>query len=369
VTGVDYLSRREALRRLLRAADLDAMLVTDLINVRYLCGFTGSNGALVVHAGDGPDSEANTRFATDGRYTEQAGSEVPDLERVSGRNCAAALLSPSPGARVGFESGHLTVDAHAALVDEAERVGAGTRLVRAPGVVQGLRRVKDDAEIAVLRSACAIADEAFADLIAGGGLRPGRTEREVAFELERRMREHGAQGPSFETIVAAGAHSAIPHHQPTDSTLAAGDLVKMDFGALLDGYHSDMTRTIVLGKPSDWQRDLYELVAQAQASGRAALVVGAAIDEVDDAARAVIVGEGRGAEFTHPLGHGLGLEIHEAPILASSTEGRLDSGMAVTVEPGVYLAGRGGVRIEDTLVVRLSGPELLTLTSKELLAL
>jgi Xaa-Pro dipeptidase len=369
VTDVDYLSRREALRELLRAADLDAMLVTDLVNVRYLCGFTGSNGALVVDAGDDPGREAKTRFATDGRYTEQAGAEVPDLEHVIARNCAAALLSPSPGIRLGFESGHLTVDAHADLLDEAEHVGRGTQLVRAPSVVQRLRRVKDDAEIGVLRAACAAADGALADLISGGGLRPGRTEREVAFELEQRMRDHGAQGPSFDTIVAAGPHSAIPHHRPTDSVLAPGDLVKMDFGALLDGYHSDMTRTVVLGEPADWQRDLYQLVARAQASGRAALAVGAAIDEVDAAARAVIAGEGRGAEFTHPLGHGLGLEIHEAPILAASTEGSLEAGMAVTVEPGVYLAGRGGVRIEDTLVVRLSGPELLTLTSKDLLAL
>ena len=366
---MSYLARRQALRALLRAEGLDALLVTDLVNIRYLSGFTGSNAALLVHVEDDAAEEKRTKLVTDARYTEQASAEVPDLERVIERACAAALVSAAPDWLLGFESTHLTVDAHAQLVKLASETGRGCELRRAPGLVQRLRMVKDETEIAALRTACAVADAALADLIDGGGLRPGRTERQVAAELEHRMREHGADGPSFATIVAAGAHSAIPHHRPTEVELVAGDLVKMDFGALHGGYHSDMTRTVVLGPATDWQRDLYELVALAQAHGRAALAVGAEIAQVDAAARQVVIEAGRGTEFSHPLGHAVGLEIHEAPILSATAEGRLAEGMAVTVEPGVYLAGRGGVRIEDILVVRPDGAELLTLTGKELLTL
>ena len=255
-----------------------------------------------------------------------------------------------------------TVDDLDVLAEQAGDV----ELVRAPGLIEQLRVVKDDAEIEALRMACAAADRALADLIAQGGLRPGRTEREVARELETRMLDYGAAGPSFDTIVAAGVHSAIPHHRPTDVELATGDLVKLDFGALVDGYHSDMTRTFVLGAPADWQRELYELVAAAQAAGRAALRPGTSFADVDAAARGVVEAAGRGEEFLHGLGHGVGLEIHEAPSLAKTGEGRLSAGMAVTVEPGVYLSGKGGVRIDDTLVVRDGDPELLTLTTKQL---
>jgi Xaa-Pro dipeptidase len=267
--------------------------------------------------------------------------------------------------RLGFESAQVTVDVHAALLEVAEDCS----LVRAPDLVQSLRVVKDDDELAALRRACAVADSALAALIAAGGIRPGRTEREVCDDLERRMREHGADGPSFETIVAAGPNSAIPHHRPTGAVLSSGDLVKLDFGALCDGYHSDMTRTFVLGAPADWQRELYDLVAEAQAAGRAALGVDVELAGVDAASRDVINAAGRGEEFCHGLGHGVGLQIHEAPALAATAVGRLAVGMTVTVEPGVYLAGRGGVRIEDTLVVRPHGAELLTLTDRELLVL
>jgi Xaa-Pro aminopeptidase len=376
-------ARRDALRALLRTAELDALLVTDLVNVRYLSGFTGSNAALLVPA----DGERGTRLATDGRYTTQAAAEVPDVPVLIERACARALVADAGAAgirRLGFESGHLTVDAHAALLevvsaangeadngeaDNGEADNGEVELRRAPGLVQQLRAVKDEAEIDALRTACAAADAALADLIAAGGLRPGRTEREVAADLEQRMRQHGADAPAFDTIIAAGANSAIPHHRPTDAVLASGDFVKMDFGALRAGYHSDMTRTVVLGRPADWQRELYALVAEAQAAGRAALGVGVEVASVDAAAREVITEAGRGAEFSHGLGHGVGLEIHEAPALSATGAGTLASGMAVTVEPGVYLAGRGGVRIEDTLVVRPDGAELLTLTGKELLTL
>ena len=354
-------ARRAALRALLPAAGADALLVTDLVDVRYLTGFTGSNAALLVHA----DGDARTRFCTDGRYRTQSAEQVPDLERVEDRASALALAAAAPGLGVrtlGFASDVVTVDAHTALDAAAE----GVALVRAPGLVRGLRAVKDDAEVAALRAACAAADAALADLLAAGGLAPGRTEQDVARDLEDRMRGHGAAGPSFETIVAAGVHSAVPHHRPTGAALQAGDLVTLDFGALVDGYHSDMTRTLVLGPAAAWQRELHDLVADAQRAGREALAPGAGCVAVDGAARAVVAAAGRGAEFVHGLGHGVGLEIHEAPALSPTGTGALAAGMAVTVEPGVYLPGRGGVRIEDTLVVRDGGPELLTLTTREL---
>jgi Xaa-Pro aminopeptidase len=357
-----YASRRAALRALLPGSNVDALLVTNLVNIRYLTGFTGSNAALLVSAEGDPAS----RFCTDGRYTTQAACEVPDLETVIDRGSALAIARRSGewGVRaLGFESDHVTVDAHAALDKAAE----GVTLHPTPGLVQRLRVVKDETEVAALLAACAAADAALAELLATGGLAPGRTEREVALDLENGMRRHGAVGPSFETIVAAGAHSAIPHHRPTDTPLRRGDLVKMDFGALVDGYHSDMTRTVVLGPAAGWQRELYELVASAQRAGCAALAPGADVVDVDAAARSVIADAGHGDEFVHGLGHGVGLQIHEAPALSKLASGALAAGMVVTVEPGVYLEGRGGVRIEDTLVVRDGGPELLTRTTKDLI--
>jgi Xaa-Pro dipeptidase len=356
-----HVRRRAALRSRLGERDLDALLVVDLRNVRYLTGFTGSNAALLVHA----DGEERTVFCTDGRYLTQSTRQVPDLQLVNERQCApalATLVGEQQYRRTGFESHRVTVDE----LDILTGLAGTAELVRAAGLVEELRVVKDDTEIEALRMACAAADRALADLIEHGGLRPGRTEREVARELENRMLDHGAAGPSFESIVATGANSAVPHHRPTDAVLATGDLVKLDFGALVDGYHSDMTRTFVLGAPAEWQRELYDLVAASQAAGRAALRPGAEVRDVDAAARAVVEAAGRGEEFLHGLGHGVGLEIHEAPALAKTGEGRLSAGMAVTVEPGVYLSGKGGVRIEDTLVVRDGDPELLTLTTKQL---
>jgi Xaa-Pro aminopeptidase len=355
-----HAKRRAALRSSLHEPDLDAILITNLLNVRYLTGFTGSNAALLVAAGD----DGESLFGTDARYQGQAAEQVPDLRQLIDRGCDVALAGSAAKEgcrRLGFDSGHVTVDGLAALTAAAE----GCELVRAPGLVERLRVVKDDGEVEALRMACAAADAALADLLTNGGIAPGRTELEVAHELEGRMRDYGARGPSFESIVAAGANSAVPHHRPTTAVLHQGDLLKLDFGALVDGYHSDMTRTVVLGEPAGWQRELYELVAAAQAAGCAALRPDADVREVDAAARSVIESAGYGDQFMHGLGHGVGLEIHEAPMLAKVGEGKLSAGMTVTVEPGVYLAGRGGVRIEDTLVVRDEAPELLTLTTKQ----
>jgi Xaa-Pro aminopeptidase len=360
-----HARRRAALRTRLRELDLDALLIVDLLNVRYLTGFTGSNAALLMHAED----ERHTRFCTDGRYLTQSSHEVPELERIIERRSALALAEHAGKdvehfRRTGYESHRVTVEELDVLAGAAGKV----ELVRAPEQVERLRMIKDEAEVDALRMACAAADRALADLIEQGGLVAGRTEREVARDLESRMLDNGAAERSFESIVAFGANSAVPHHRPTDAELRTGDLVKLDFGALVDGYHSDMTRTLVFGEPAGWQRELYELVAVAQAAGRAALRVGASTKEVDAAARSVIEEAGRGEDFLHGLGHGVGLAIHEAPMLAKTGDGRIMAGMAVTVEPGVYLSGRGGVRIEDTLVVRDGDPELLTLTTKQLLA-
>lgn len=352
------------------------MLVTDLINMRYLSGFTGSNGALLVFADD-----REAVLATDGRYRTQAAEQAPDLEvaieRAVGRYLAGRAGQDAIG-KLGFESHVVTVDGLDALAGELD--GHNTELVRASGTVEALREIKDAGELALLRLACEAADAALADLVERGGLRPGRTEREVGRELESLMLDHGADAISFETIVAAGPNSAIPHHRPTDAVLALGDFVKIDFGALVAGYHSDMTRTFVLGNAADWQLEIYELVAEAQRAGREALHPGAELRDVDGAARQMIAAAGYAEHFGHGLGHGVGLQIHEAPGIGATSAGTLLAGSVVTVEPGVYLPGRGGVRIEDTLVVpggppagspqtsRDAGhaPELLTRFPKEL---
>ncbi|MGY1807784.1 M24 family metallopeptidase [Blastococcus sp. SYSU D00669] len=361
--------RRDVLRATAAERGLDAVLVTNLLNVRYLTGFTGSNGALLVRT-DGADV-----FGTDGRYTTQAGTQVPDVELLVDRATVAGLATEAVrrgAGRIGYESHDLTVDGLAALEKVlAEAAGGGPlpELASIRRAVEAQRAVKDDAEIESLRRACAVADQALAELAAEGALRPGRTELEVGRELDARMLALGAEAPSFETIVATGANSAIPHHRPDRTELRAGDFLKLDFGATVDGYHSDMTRTLVLGAAADWQREVYALVAESQAAGRAALAVGADVVAVDKASRDVIAAAGHAEHFTHGLGHGVGLEIHEAPGIGPLGAGILAAGMAVTVEPGVYLPGHGGVRIEDTLVVTEGAPELLTLTSKELLVL
>lgn len=357
--ALSHPRRRAALGGRLRERELDALLVIDLVNIRYLTGFTGSNAALLVHA----EGDERSVFCTDGRYRTQSEHQVPDLRRLIDRSCALKLATEATEhgiGRLGFESHVMTVDGYAALA----KVTGQDALVAISRPVEALRLIKDDTEVATLRSACAAADAALAGLLAHDGVRPGRTEREVARDLEARMVAAGAAGPSFETIVATGANSAVPHHRPTDVQLHRGDLLKLDFGALVEGYHSDMTRTVVLGEPAGWQREIYELVAAAQAAGRAALRPGADVRDVDAAARQVIKAAGRGEEFVHGLGHGVGLQIHEAPALSQFGVGTLAAGMTVTVEPGVYLAGRGGVRIEDTLVVSAGEPELLTMTTK-----
>lgn len=351
-----HAARRDRLRRRLSDLDAPAALVTRLVNIRYLTGFTGSNAALLIGAG------GLEILATDGRYTTQSAAEAPDVERVIERRLVSALAARAGEGRLAYETHDVTVDGLAAL----RKAMPDVELVSLAAAVEDLRAVKDDEEISLLRRACAIADQALAELLAAGGIRPGRTEREIARDLDARMLDLGAEAISFETIVAAGPNSAIPHHSPTDRVVATGDFVKCDFGATNAGYHSDMTRTLVVGAAADWQREIYDLVADAQRIGREALGVAAECAAIDELVRDHIAAAGHGEHYTHGLGHGVGLEIHEAPGLGPGAPGRLGDRMPVTVEPGIYLEGRGGVRIEDTLVVRSDTPELLTLTTKDL---
>lgn len=354
--AVTCADRRSRLRGLLAETDVSGLLVTDLINVRYLSGFTGSNAALWVSADD-PSAD---RISTDGRYLTQVAEQSPDLSVIEGRDVWRTLIDGVDAPRIGFEKHVVTV---------AQREAAATeRLTGVEPLVERLREVKDDAEIELIARACAVGDEALGALLERGAIRPGRTEREVARELEWAMFERGGDAVAFETIVAAGANSAVPHHRPTEDVLAAGDFVKIDFGSVVSGYHSDMTRTFVLGEPADWQREIYSIVAQAQHAGRDALDPGTATRDVDAAARAIIDDAGYGDSYVHGLGHGVGLQIHEAPGIGKLGAGSLRADSVVTVEPGIYLPGRGGVRIEDTLVVA-DDVRSLTSTPRELLVL
>ena len=350
-------ARRQRLREVTRGTGAEAALVTSLVNVRYLTGFTGSNGALLV-------TDSSAVLATDGRYTTQAGTQCPDVGLVVDRESAAALVARAGREgvrRLAFEAHHVTVEAHAGL----SALDGAPGLVPLGRAVESLRAVKDDDELALLREACAIGDRALLETL--DRVAPGQTEREVARRLEAAMVELGADGVAFETIVATGPHSAVPHHRPTDREIERGDLLKVDFGARYRGYHADCTRTVVVGRePEGWQAEIYDVVRRAQAAGREALHPGADVREVDSAARSVVVSAGHGARFTHGLGHGVGLEIHEAPLLGPTATGRLADRTPVTVEPGVYLPGRGGVRIEDTLIVGDGAPDLLTTTPKDL---
>ncbi|XRQ02847.1 M24 family metallopeptidase [Actinomadura welshii] len=361
--GETHNARRRRLAALVAERDAGALLVTRLVNVRYLTGLDSSRAALLVPA-DGP-----AVLATDGRYAGMAAQVCPELPLVVERQAAAALVERAAGdghRRLGFEAHDVTVEQHAELREQAERAGP-VELTALGHPVEELRQVKDEDEIALLREACAVTDRAFEAVLPS--IRAGLTERDVAVALERAMADLGAEGPAFESIVASGPNGAVPHHHPGGRELRPGDLVTMDFGARCGGYHADMTRTVAIGEPAGWQRDVYDLVHRAQLAGIRAAAPGADVKDVDAAARDVIAAAGHGDAFTHGLGHGVGLEIHEAPLMGYGRTGKLMDRVPITAEPGVYLTGRGGVRIEDTFVVRADGPELLTTTTKDLLVL
>jgi len=359
--------RRDRLAAGLAARDADAALITSGVNVRYLTGLASSNAAVLVPA------EGVAVLATDSRYALTAELQAPGTELVVTRAVAAGLaaLAAERGLRrLAFEAHEMTVEQR----DELATI-AGIDLRPLGRAVEELRIVKDPAELALLGQACALTGQAF-DRVAPQ-IAAGVTERQLATLIERAMIEAGADKPAFDTIVASGPNGAIPHHEPGGRAFAAGDLITIDCGARVGGYHADMTRTVVLGPPAGWQREVYELVAAAQWAGIAAAAPGAAVADVDASAREVIEQAGYGEFFGHGLGHGVGLEIHEAPALGPGQPGRLADRVPITVEPGIYLPGRGGVRIEDTLVVRSgtlpAARDLLTTTTtatgRELLVL
>jgi Xaa-Pro aminopeptidase len=357
-----HAARRRRAQQLVRESAADAALITAGPNVRYLTGLASSNAALLLPA-EGDDA----LLATDSRYTGAARRDAPDLELLEERFIETRLAAEASRRglrRLAFEAHEMTVERHAQLTVIADG------LVTQPfgRQIETLRLVKDPAEIEKIEVACGLTDAAFAEVLPR--IRPGISERELATALDYAMAVLGAERPAFDTIVASGPNGAIPHHAPTGRELARGDLVTMDFGALYDGYHADMTRTVAVGAAADWQREIYELVALAQQAGIAMLDDGVEAGAVDAAARDVIEAAGHAAHFKHGLGHGVGLEIHEAPMLGYGRTGKLTDRVPVTVEPGVYLPAEGGVRIEDVLVVTAGDrARFLTSTTRELLVL
>jgi Xaa-Pro aminopeptidase len=366
-SGVES-ERVERLAGELRERKLDALLVWSAVNIRYLTGFTGSN-ALVSIAASG--CSGDHRFLTDFRYETQSAEQVPDTfarEIVSGELLDAAvdtlIATAGTAGRLGFDDAHLTVAQHTHL---RGLLPAGWQLVPCAGAIERMRAVKDAQEIARIRAATQLADEALRRSVLERGL-VGRTEREVAIDLELEMRRLGATGPSFPSIVASGPHGALPHAEPRAEPIAADVLVTIDWGALHEGYCSDCTRTYATGERiSDRAREVYELVRAAQALALDAVTAGPSGRELDAVARAAIAAAGHGDHFGHGLGHGVGMEIHEGPRLSRTAgDDPLHAGNVVTVEPGVYLPGQCGVRIEDLLVVLADGHEVLTGLPKEL---
>ena len=355
-----------ALRRRLTRAGLPGLLVTHLPDVRYLCGFTGSSAALAV-------TRRTARLFTDGRYTAQAAEEVKaaQVEIASGSPAVAAtqwLAAQAGVAMAGFDPAKTTVAELARW-----KSGLPSRLRRGffqalpASLVEMLRTVKDGDELEIMAEAARTGCKLFEHIL--GVLRPGIAEVEVAAELEHQARMLGAEGMSFETIVAAGLRSAMPHGRATTAPLPRRGFVTMDFGIIHKGYCSDMTRTVFLGKPKPEERKAYEAVLEAQENAVDAVAPGASCAEVDEAARSVLRREGLAEFFTHSTGHGVGLEIHEPPRVGAGQTTRLEPGMVITIEPGIYLAGKFGIRIEDMVVVTRSGGQVLTPAPKALIEL
>jgi Xaa-Pro aminopeptidase len=345
--------RGDRLEELLAERELDRMLVTDLVNVRYLTGFTGTNGACVC----GPGIRL---FFTDFRYTERAAAEVEGWEPITVSGDWLASIAERLEGKVGFEDDHMAVRSfdrfHGKLADGVEAVPAG-------GLVEKLRRVKDEQELRAIEEASKLADEVWLWSVERG--LAGRSEREVARAAEARIREHGGD-PSFPAIVAAGPNGALPHAEPGERAIGRGELVVFDMGAMLDGYCSDGTRTYATGEPGESAREVYEVVLAAQLASLEAVRAGANGEAVDAVARKVIDAAGHGERFGHGLGHGVGLEVHEAPRLSPRSDDLLEANEVVTVEPGIYLPGRLGVRIEDFVVVTEDGHRNLSVLRKDL---
>lgn len=351
--------RIASLRARLSDAGCDGILITKLENIRYLTGFSGSTAMCFVN-------DAGTVFVSDGRYGDQATAQLSAAgvdATITIGGLKDQLQAISFGAR---EATRIGLEAQACSWSQKiqfEEVFATAELVATTGVVEGLRVIKDDGELARIEHACAIADFAFAQV--KSRLTEGITEAQFAAELEFEMRKRGSAGPSFETIVASGPNGAMPHARPTERLIEKGELIVIDFGAIFDGYHSDMTRTVSVGEPNTELADLMDAVLSAQRAGLHAVEPDTTADEVDAACREVLADRGLGERFVHSTGHGVGLEVHEAPLVAAGSTDILRPGTVATVEPGAYISGRGGARIEDTVVVTDNGARILTKTTKD----
>jgi Xaa-Pro aminopeptidase len=351
-----YAGRVQRIRERLPQWSVQGLLVLDMKNIRYLTGFTGSDGALLI----GPDDRI---LMVDGRYITQAREESAGFEvhRYPGKTdgLVDVIVRRGPGV-IGFEAQTMTVAAWNALTE------------RLPGVtfrplqeeLEGLRAVKDEEEIAKIAKAASIASRAFLDILAR--IRPGMTERDIAADLDDAIRRGGAQEASFPTIVASGENAARPHARPQDRAVRAGDLITIDFGAVYEGYRSDETCTVALGRADAKQQRAYQVVKEAHDRAIAAIRAGVAGRAIDAAARDWIDMQGFGDAFTHGTGHGVGLDVHEYPRIAAHSQTVLEAGMVVTVEPGVYFPGLWGVRIEDLVAVRPDGCTVLSKISKEI---
>ncbi len=353
---------------MLDRTSVDALLITHLPNIRYLCGFTGTSGVLAI-------SESSAVFFTDGRYSQQAHSQVRGSRVVIARTpplaAAAEWLINSKNKivrkgpiRLGIEGERLTVAARSQL---ASTLRQDFRLRETRGLVEQARMVKDADEIASLRAAAKLGASLFERALAV--IRPGVTENEVAAEMEYMARCSGAEEMSFPTIIAAGKRSALPHGRASTAAIPSRGFVVCDFGVILSGYCSDRTRTVHVGRPTREAQQIYEAVYEAQAAAIAAVKPGVSVDKVDEAARNILKKKGLARRFTHSTGHGVGLEIHEPPRIAAGQSQTLQTGMVITVEPGVYITGSGGVRIEDMVVVTNQGCEVLAASNNELITI
>lgn len=335
--------------------EIDAFWVSGLVNIRYLTGFTGSFAQLLL-------APAESVFITDGRYKEQSQSEVVGcrlnvFESQKWIDVLAAEIGRQGWRRIGFESAHVTFETYGKLRTHPDLADT-VEWKPTSSWIEARRVVKDEIELEALRRSSRVVDAVFGSLLSE--FREGVSERQILRRLMNLLWEHGATGPSFEPIVLFGSRTSLPHGRPSEVELRGGDWVLLDFGAVVDGYCSDCTRAFVYGEPDDRQKTRHELVLRANEAGKQAAVPGATCKEVDAAARRVIAEGGLGEAFIHGLGHGIGLEIHEAPRLAATSEEVLREGMVVTIEPGVYVPGWGGIRIEDAVVVSAGGAETLT---------
>ena len=347
--------RLTKLRAILPEHDIDAMLISQPENRRYLSGFTGSAGVLVI-------TVERAVMATDFRYYEQVGRQAPDFElaRITDRlsDLLPEVLADLGIKRLGFESQNVTVE----QLNTLSKATEGVEWLPLENTVEKIRAVKDQGEIDALRRSAALNDAAFTHLLEG--IKPGMTEREAAWEIEVYMRSHGASKVAFDLIVAAGPNGALPHARPGDQAIQPGAPVVVDIGCVLDGYCSDMTRTFCLGEPSSRYLEVWNLVLQAQEAAKAVVRAGATGVEADAAARDLIAEAGYGDYFGHGLGHGVGLAVHEGPRAGRLSEDTFQAGMSLTIEPGIYLPGEFGVRIEDLVIIGQDGIEILSNTPK-----